>query len=76
MNKKIIRLLTLILAVFLCLSAVGCDKGKEVDNTASDNGGELDMADLDDIDISLDGTVSDDGTSGGLRRQQKSGERN
>ena len=65
MNKKIIRLLSLILAVFLCLSAVGCDKGKEADNTASDNGGELDMADLDDIDISLDGTVSDDGTSGG-----------
>ena len=65
MNKKIIRLLSLILAVFLCLSAVGCGKGKEADNTASDNGGELDMADLDDIDISLDGTVSDDGTSGG-----------
>jgi hypothetical protein len=57
--------IALILAVFLCLSAVGCDKGKEADNTASDNGGELDMADLDDIDISLDGTVSDDGTSGG-----------
>ena len=40
MNKKIIRLLSLMLAVFLCLSAVGCGKGKEVDNTASDNGGE------------------------------------
>ena len=65
MNKKIIRLLSLMLAVFLCLSAVGCGKGKEAGNTASDNGGELDMADLDDIEISLDGTVSDDGTSGG-----------
>lgn len=76
MNKKIIRLLSLMLAVFLCLSAVGCGKGKEAGNTASDNGGELDMADLDDIDISLDGTVSDDGTPGGNGGSKKSGERN
>ena len=64
MNKKISRLLSLMLVVLMCLSAVGCGKGKEADNTTSDIGEEIDMADLDDIDITFDGTVSDDGTSG------------
>ena len=49
MNKKISRLLSLMLVVLMCLSAVGCGNGKEADNTTSDIGEEIDMADLDDV---------------------------